>query len=142
MKVFFRRIHLYLGLASGLFLVMVCLTGSVLVFEQELEHLWHPARYYVAAGGPRLSLAQLTAAVQAAKPKAKVSSFKIYADPTRTLEVNLAGSGNKGSNKGSGKDESRGAVASEGPRGAQGQGEGRAEGPQPRRSPRAPKKWG
>ncbi|AMJ67249.1 PepSY-associated TM helix domain-containing protein [Hymenobacter sp. PAMC 26628] len=121
MKVLFRRIHLYLGLASGLFLVMVCLTGSLLVFEQELEHLWHPARYFVApAGGPRLSLAQLTAAVRAAKPQAKVSSFKIYADPARTVEVNLAGSGNKGG-------EGRGATAGGGPRGGQGPGEGRAE---------------
>ena len=146
MKVFFRRIHLYLGLASGLFLVLVCLTGSLLVFEQELEHLWHPARYYVAAaGGPRLPLAQLTAAVRAAKPKAKVSSFKIYADPTRTVEVNLAGSGNKGGGKGEGRGagegreggrgaaagESRRAAAGEGPRGGQGPGEGRAEGGNP-----------
>ncbi|WP_140468116.1 PepSY-associated TM helix domain-containing protein [Hymenobacter nivis] len=139
MKVFFRRIHLYLGLASGLFLVMVCLTGSILVFEQELEHLWHPARYYVApAGGPRLSLAQLTAAVRAAKPKAQLSSFKLYADPTRTVEVSLAGGGPKGGGKGEGsgegggrnaaqRGEGRGATAGEGPRGGQGRGEGRAE---------------
>ncbi|AWM33718.1 PepSY-associated TM helix domain-containing protein [Hymenobacter nivis] len=128
MKVFFRRIHLYLGLASGLFLVMVCLTGSLLVFEQELEHLWHPARYYVAAAGaPRLLLAQLTAAVQAAKPKAQVSSFKIYADPTRTVEVNLAGGGGENGGKGAGS----GAAAGQGPRGGQEQGEGRAEGRNP-----------
>ncbi len=91
-KSLFRTIHLWLGLGSGLIIVFVCLTGSVLAFEQELEHTWHPARYFVpAAATPRLPLVQLAAAVQAAKPKAKISGFKLYADPTRTVEVNLAG---------------------------------------------------
>jgi uncharacterized iron-regulated membrane protein len=118
MKVFFRRIHLYLGLVSGLFLVVVCLTGSILVFEEELTHTFHHERYFVeAATAPRLSLAQLTAAVRAAKPKAKINGLKIYADPTRSVEVNLAGAGRPGGPQG----ESRGP-------GMSGRGEGR--GPQ------------
>jgi uncharacterized iron-regulated membrane protein len=97
MKLFFRRIHLYLGLVSGLFLVVVCLTGSVLVFEEELEHVFHHERYFVeAAATPRLSLAQLTEAVRATKPKAKISGLKVYTDPTRTVEVSLAGAGRPG----------------------------------------------
>ncbi|TVT43206.1 PepSY domain-containing protein [Hymenobacter setariae] len=101
MKLFFRRIHLYLGLVSGLFLVVVCLTGSILVFEEELEHAFHRERYFVdAAATPRLSLAQLTAAVRAAKPKAKINGFKVYADPTRTVEVNLGGAGRPGGSQG------------------------------------------
>ncbi|MBO0358076.1 PepSY domain-containing protein [Hymenobacter sp. BT186] len=92
MKVFFRRIHLYLGLASGLLILVVCFTGGILVFEKELEQAWHPERYFVTpATTPRLSLAQLTDAVKAAKPKGKISGFKVYSDPTRTVEVNLAG---------------------------------------------------
>ncbi|MBF9221086.1 PepSY-associated TM helix domain-containing protein [Hymenobacter ruricola] len=91
-KSFIRTIHLWLGLASGLVIVFVCLTGSILAFETELEHAWHPARYTVApATTPALSLAQLTAAVQAYKPKAKISGFKVYADPARSVEVSLAG---------------------------------------------------
>lgn len=104
MKIFFRRIHLYLGLVSGLFLVVVCLTGSILVFEEELEHAFHRERYFVAAAPtPALSLAQLTAAVQAAKPKAKVNGIKVYADPTRSVEVSLAGSGRPGGPPGEGR---------------------------------------
>ena len=99
-KTLFRTVHLWLGLATGLIIVFVCLTGCVLAFEQELEHAWHRERYFVApAAAPRLPLAQLAAAVQAAKPKAKISSFKLYADPTRTVEVNLAG-GDKGGKAG------------------------------------------
>jgi uncharacterized iron-regulated membrane protein len=103
MKLFFRRIHLYLGLVSGLFLVVVCLTGTLLVFEEELTHALHSERYTVAAAAtPPLSLAQLTEAVRATRPKAKINGIKVYADPTRTVEVSLAGSGRPGGPQGGG----------------------------------------
>jgi len=103
MKLFFRRIHLYLGLVSGLFLVVVCLTGTILVFEEEFEHALNHERYFVAAAAtPRLSLAQLTEAVRAARPKAKINGIKVYADPTRTVEIGLAGSGRPGGPQGGG----------------------------------------
>jgi uncharacterized iron-regulated membrane protein len=117
MKIFFRRIHLYLGLASGLLILVVCFTGGILVFGKELEQAWHSERYFVTpATTPRLSLARLTDAVKAAKPKGKISSFKVYSDPTRTVEVNLAGDdkGGKGGPQG-------------GPSGKPGQPEQRAE---------------
>lgn len=99
-KSLFRTIHLWLGLGTGLLIVFVCLTGSVLAFEQELEHAWYPGRYFVApAATPRLPLAQLAQAVKDHKPKAKITSFKLYADPTRTVEISLAG-GDKGGSRG------------------------------------------
>jgi uncharacterized iron-regulated membrane protein len=105
MKLFFRRIHLYLGLVSGLFLVVVCLTGTILVFEDELTHAFNPERYTVAAATtPRLSLAQLSEAVHAARPQAKINAVKVYADPTRTVEIALAG-GRPGGPKGEGRSE-------------------------------------
>ncbi|WP_133272388.1 PepSY-associated TM helix domain-containing protein [Hymenobacter radiodurans] len=93
MKVFFRTIHLYLSLASGLVIAILCLTGAVLVFEKELEQAWHSERYFVEAPAtqPRLSLQQITQAVQASVPDAKVTGMKVYADPLRTVEVSLAG---------------------------------------------------
>ncbi|WP_310395489.1 PepSY-associated TM helix domain-containing protein [Hymenobacter sp.] len=91
-----RGIHLYLGLASGLVIVFVSLTGCILAFEKEIEQSWHSERYFVTPGAaPRQSLAQLTDAVRAKQPGAKISSFKLYADPTRTVEVGLAGGGKK-----------------------------------------------
>jgi uncharacterized iron-regulated membrane protein len=119
MKLFFRRIHLYLGLVSGLFLVVVCLTGTILVFEEEFTHALSHERYFVeATTTPRLSLAQLTDAVRAAKPKAKINGIKVYADPTRTVEIGLAGSGRPGG--------PQGGDGRKGPR--EQQGEGRADG--------------
>ncbi|GAB3869041.1 PepSY-associated TM helix domain-containing protein [Hymenobacter segetis] len=88
----FRTVHLWLGLATGLIIVFVCLTGSVLAFEQEIEQAWHRERYFVApTTTPRLPLAQLAEAVKAHKPKAKIGGFKLYADPARTVEVSLVG---------------------------------------------------
>ncbi|HET9502698.1 MAG TPA: PepSY-associated TM helix domain-containing protein [Hymenobacter sp.] len=105
MKLFFRRIHLYLGLVSGLFLVVVCLTGTILVFEEELTHAFNPGRYTVeVAATPRLSLAQLSETVRAARPKAKINAIKVYADPARTVEIMLAG-GRPGGPKGEGRSE-------------------------------------
>ena len=93
MKIFFRNIHLYLSLASGLVIAVVCFTGGVLVFEKELEQAWHPERYFVAsAPTPALPLARLQQAVQTAKPGAQITGVKVYADPTRTVEFTLAGS--------------------------------------------------
>ncbi|RZK24427.1 MAG: hypothetical protein EOO56_01455, partial [Hymenobacter sp.] len=120
MKVFFRRIHLYLGLVSGLFLVIVCLTGSLLVFEEELEHAFHGERYTVAAATtPRRSLTQLTEAVHAARPKAKINAIRVYADPTRTVEISLAGGGPQGGEGREGRGNNLRDQANEG-RGAQG----------------------
>ncbi|WP_460610370.1 PepSY-associated TM helix domain-containing protein [Hymenobacter terrigena] len=88
----FRTVHLWLGLATGLIIVFVCLTGSVLAFEQEIEQTWHRERYFVApATTPRLPLAQLAEAVKTHKPNAQIGSFKLYADPARTVEVSLSG---------------------------------------------------
>jgi uncharacterized iron-regulated membrane protein len=92
MKIFFRNLHLYLSLASGLIIAVMCFTGGVLVFEKELEQAWHPERYFVVpATTPRQPLTQLTAAVRAYKPDAKITGVKVYADTTRTVEISLAG---------------------------------------------------
>ena len=89
MKIFFRRIHLYLALAASLVFFVQCLTGTVLVFEEEITRALHPERYSVAvpAGQPRLALAQLAAQFKQAHPKDKIQGFKVYADPARTVEL-------------------------------------------------------
>ncbi|WP_332735427.1 PepSY-associated TM helix domain-containing protein [Flavihumibacter sp.] len=47
MKIFFRRIHLYLSMAAGLIIMVTCFTGAVLVFEKELQQFFHRERYFV-----------------------------------------------------------------------------------------------
>ncbi|GAA0538700.1 PepSY-associated TM helix domain-containing protein [Chitinophaga japonensis] len=49
MKKIIGWLHLWLGLASGLVVLVVALTGSLLVFEKELEPLLSPRFHYVEA---------------------------------------------------------------------------------------------
>ncbi|RYE30081.1 MAG: PepSY domain-containing protein [Sphingobacteriaceae bacterium] len=89
MKKVFRNIHLYLSLAAGIIIFCSCLTGTVLVFEEEIEHALHQNRYYVQANGQRLPLSQLIFSTIKTVPKAKPASVKIYADAGRTVEIGV-----------------------------------------------------
>ncbi|WP_066831959.1 PepSY domain-containing protein [Rufibacter ruber] len=88
MKVFFRNIHLYLSLAAGLVIAIVCFTGAVLVFEKELKMAFNSHQYTVEVGTQRVPLEQLVANLQKEIPKAQVTSVKVYSDPTRSVELN------------------------------------------------------
>ena len=37
------NLHLYLALVAGVFVVILGLTGSIMAFDTELDHLFHPS---------------------------------------------------------------------------------------------------
>ncbi|HEY1006495.1 MAG TPA: PepSY-associated TM helix domain-containing protein [Sphingobacteriaceae bacterium] len=90
MKVFFRTIHLYLSLASGIVIMIACLTGAILVFEKELQMAFNHDRYYSAAATNPLPVDDLVARVRKRYPEARVGDIKIYADPTRNAEIGVS----------------------------------------------------
>ncbi len=90
MKVFFRRIHLYLSLAAGLVILIACLTGAVLVFEKDLQMGLNKHRYYVEAANAKLSPDELVKFVKDSFPKAKINGVKLYEDAERSAEVSVA----------------------------------------------------
>lgn len=89
MKVFFRRIHLYLGLAAGLIITISSLTGALLVFEKELTETFNHDRYYVQPVGARLPLDKLAAMVKEQVPGAGIARIQVFADPERSAQVLL-----------------------------------------------------
>jgi uncharacterized iron-regulated membrane protein len=90
MKSFFRTIHLYLSLVSGIFIMMACFTGSILVFEQEIQHALYHDRYFVAQqSAVQLPVETVLDGFKKSYPEAKLSGVKIYADPSRNLEIAL-----------------------------------------------------
>lgn len=93
MKVFFRNIHLYLGLAAGLVIMITCFTGAALVFEKELQAVIYPERYTVTAQAKAKPIDSLVTALQAAVPGASVTGVKVYNDPTRTVELSFSEAG-------------------------------------------------
>ncbi|MBQ8362934.1 MAG: PepSY domain-containing protein, partial [Thermoguttaceae bacterium] len=94
---FFYRLHLWLGLASGLILFVVCLSGSLYVFRNEARQLAAPELFYVeATADQRLSADEIVAKVEAARPGKKVGSLTIPESPTRTVAVVLNDAPKKG----------------------------------------------
>ena len=57
-------IHLYFGLAAGIFLVVLGLTGSVMALEEDLTHWLHPDLWYVKAGAKPLPENDLVSTAQ------------------------------------------------------------------------------
>ena len=90
MKVFFRRIHLYLSLAAGLVILIACFTGAILVFEKDLQMALNKERYYVLPGSSKLPLQILVTNVKDSFPGAKINSIKLYSDPERSAELSVA----------------------------------------------------
>ena len=90
MKKLFRTIHLYLALAAGIFIIIACVTGCILVFEEEIEHALHKERFEVVPQSKKLPLNTLLNAALAKTSNGKVTTIKIYAEEDRTLEINLS----------------------------------------------------
>src|SRR5688500_6101305 len=99
MKIFFRRIHLYLSLAAGLAILIACLTGAILVFEKDLQMAFNKDRYYVDPAANRLPLDSLKTLAVNAFPGHKVSGIKLYADAERSAELQVTPA-KKGEDKG------------------------------------------
>ena len=89
MKVFFRRIHLYLSFATGLVVMVVCFTGAVLVFEEELQHAFHKDRYYVPVQGKAMSTDAIIASFEQQLAGSKVQQVKWFAGADRSVEISF-----------------------------------------------------
>src|ERR1700744_5532454 len=76
-------VHRWLGIISGLLVVFIALTGSMLAFEDEGRDFQEHDYYHIAhPAGQRLSLNQMVDTFKAANPKVKINSirFKETAD--------------------------------------------------------------
>ncbi|MHA7111961.1 PepSY-associated TM helix domain-containing protein [Sunxiuqinia elliptica] len=93
MRNFIEKIHLWLAFPAGLIVTIVCLTGAILVFEQELLEWYYPERYFVeeqTIGTPLpLPLQELVEKVNEQLEENLVASVKITPDPDRTYTVSL-----------------------------------------------------
>ncbi|MEJ5104316.1 PepSY-associated TM helix domain-containing protein [Chryseobacterium sp. MYb328] len=80
------QLHLWLGLTSGLVVVVMAATGCILAFEEELKHLVYPDRYFIkTVGDKKLSLSELSLKAEKALPDGlKIKRVQISSDPSRT----------------------------------------------------------
>ena len=71
------KAHLWVGLAIGLPLIVVALTGAVMVFEEDLDRALNPAVSYVTPGDRSLPLDEIVARARTAFPAAQLGSVTL-----------------------------------------------------------------
>ncbi|REG99488.1 PepSY-associated TM helix domain-containing protein [Flavobacterium aquicola] len=87
-KKIISQIHLWLGLASGLIVFIVALTGSILVFEEEIEEILHPEFYTVTSIAKEKKAIDYSIEILEKKYSIKtINRIYTYNDPKRTSLV-------------------------------------------------------
>ncbi|NEM99699.1 PepSY-associated TM helix domain-containing protein [Pontibacter burrus] len=87
----FNDVHLWLGIASGLVLFIVCLTGTIYTFRTDIEQMLEPDKYTVAvpAIATPLPANELIAKLEQ-EHNGKVLSLEMPADKAESYKVSIA----------------------------------------------------
>lgn len=93
----FNDIHLWLGLTSGLFVLVICFSGTVYVFNTEITEMGAPHLYKVqpVPGMDRLPADTFVEKIEQVSG-GKIASVSISADPERTYQFNVKKKDDKG----------------------------------------------
>ena len=81
MRKLLLRLHLWLGVAAGLFLIVLGLTGSIMAFEGDIDHWLHPGRWYVSPRVTDMSEGALVALVERQVASARVGAIELSQQP-------------------------------------------------------------
>ena len=92
MKKIFRQIHLWLSVPFGLIISLICFSGAMLVFENEVMELVRHELYYVKkVEAVSLHLDRLLEEVELMLPDSvSVTGINVFSDPERAWQVNLS----------------------------------------------------
>lgn len=83
-------IHLILSLPAGIILMIICFTGAILVFEEEIKQLSHPEWFFVEKGAQKLSADELVEQVNNKLEKGNtVAAIQLFSNPERTAVASL-----------------------------------------------------
>ena len=90
-RVFLRRaifqVHLWLGILLAIYSVVIGLTGSALVFKEEIEQATQPRLYHVSQGPQQITLDAAVRRIQSARPGWVVFAMEDFAQPERATTV-------------------------------------------------------
>lgn len=92
MKKIFRKIHLWLSVPFGLVITLICFSGAMLVFENEVNEWSRPGLYYVeTVKESSLPMDKLLEKVATTLPDSvSVTGVSISSDPGRAYQVSLS----------------------------------------------------
>ena len=93
----FNDIHLWMGIAAGLILFVVCLTGTIYTFRTEIEQFIERDKFFVEvpANGQRLSSDELISIAKNEFPEQNVSSISIPANEKRAYTISIRKEGER-----------------------------------------------
>ncbi|MDX6182888.1 PepSY-associated TM helix domain-containing protein [Flavobacterium sp. Fl-77] len=84
----FGKLHLWLGLGSGLIVFIVALTGSIMVFEKEIDQYINSDFYFVSTiGKTKKPIDYCTDLLQKEYSIKKITRISTFNDPKRTLLI-------------------------------------------------------
>src|SRR5690349_11672260 len=83
------RIHMLGGLAAGIVILVLGLTGAIMAFEPELNRLAHWHLWHVTPGASTLSIAGLDSVVHRAYPEDSARAYAIATAPGLSDQVIL-----------------------------------------------------
>ena len=83
------QIHLWCGIGLGLYIFVICLTGSVLVYRNELYTAFSPQPVVVDAAGESMTVDELTSIALRAYPGWEVRDVRPGETATHAVEVSL-----------------------------------------------------
>lgn len=91
MKKLFKKLHKWLAIPVGIIISVTCLTGAILVFQDEILEFANPKHYFVDEGDKKqaIPLDELVPMVNAKLDSNSVASVKIPSDPNRTYTMTL-----------------------------------------------------
>src|SRR4029079_2196670 len=91
LRIFVRTVHLWIALVAAAFVVMLGVTGSIMAFEPELDHLLHRDVWHVDPRPPALTLAQMAAALGQTHPGKRIGRYELSTAPDLSYRVDVGG---------------------------------------------------
>lgn len=85
---FMNDLHLWFGLISGIIVFLVCLSGTIYVFNTEIREWSQSEFYHISKGNKKIPTETLIENITAVSG-GKVSSIKIPADPGRSYSFTV-----------------------------------------------------
>lgn len=83
------QLHLWVAIVAGAFLLIFGVTGSIMAFEPEIDHLTHPRLSYVTPQGHTMPLAAIGAAAAKAFPGERVTGYLFPTAPDLAYQVSI-----------------------------------------------------
>jgi uncharacterized iron-regulated membrane protein len=90
----FFWLHLAAGVAAGIVILVMSMTGAVLAFKpQVLNRVDHAVRFVEPAGTPRLAPSQILVAAQAIRPDVQPATLLVDREPSVSAAVGFGRDG-------------------------------------------------